>query len=407
VALYAQLEGSDRGVAPIDSSTTYEVSGISVDVVGNSADAARDTAWRIAQERGWKALWASTHHLPATEAPDLPDSTLNGIVAGIVVDNEQIGPTRYMATLGVLFDKAKTGPLLGIVEGVARRSVPMLVIPVMQTGSTFVSFEWRNEWQKAWARFRTGNSAIDYVRPVGNGIDPLLLNAAQTGRPGRSWWRMLLGQYGASDIVAPEVQLKRLYPEGPVIGVFTARHGPDGAIIARFGLKVGRSDLIPKLPDEGVRQIDLAYSQALADGRLNPDSSLNEPEPVPQAGVAEQIEQATSELANQPADTGPIPVGTAATFNIQVETPTAASVNEAELSVSRVRGVTSAITTSLALGGTSVMHVTYVGNIQALQAALQAEGWTAQMSGSTLRPSRAAGPVLPNPPPPPSAPAGK
>ena len=218
---------------------------------------------------------------------------------------------------------------------------------------------------------------------------------------------MLLDQYGASDIVVPEVQLKRLYPEGPVIGVFTARHGPDGAIIARFGLKVGRSDLIPKLLDEGVRQIDLAYSQALADGRLNPDSSLNEPEAVPQAGVAEQIEQATSELANQPADTGPIPVGTAATFNIQVETPTAASVNEAELSVSRVRGVTSAITTSLALGGTSVMHVTYVGNIQALQAALQAEGWTAQISGNTLRLSRAAGPVLPNPPPPPSAPAGK
>ena len=51
------------------------------------------------------------------------------------------------------------------------------------------------------------------------------------------------------------------------------------------------------------------------------------------------------------------------------------AVQSAEVSVSRVGGVTSAITTSLALGGTSVIRVTYTGDAAALQAALRAQGW--------------------------------
>src|SRR3546814_14622302 len=100
--------------------------------------------------------------------------------------------------------------MLGGTQGPDRRSAPMLVIPNLQTGSTRYSFEFQNEWQKAWARFRTGGSAIDYVRPTGLGIDPLLLNAAETRRPGRAWWRMILDSYGAADVVVPEVHRKRL-----------------------------------------------------------------------------------------------------------------------------------------------------------------------------------------------------
>jgi hypothetical protein len=79
------------------------------------------------------------------------------------------------------------------------------------------------------------------------------------------------------------------------------------------------------------------------------------------------------------------------TFSVQVETPDAAAVNRAELGVSRVRGVTSALTTSLALGGTSVMRVTYMGDPASFQAALQAAGWQVSGSGTSLRISRGGG----------------
>lgn len=383
-SVWAQLEGADRGVPPIDSATTLEITGVEVDVVAASSEKAREEGWRQAQSKGWKALWAKTHNRPVSEAPALSDSALSALVSGIIIEQEQIGPRRYIATLGVLFDRARTGQLLGV-GGPVRRSAPMLVIPVMQTASSFVSFEYVNEWQKAWARYRTGNSAVDYVRPVGTGIDPLLLNVHQTRRPGRGWWRMLLDQYGAADVVVPEVHLRRLFPGGPAIATFTARFGPDNQFLGRFTLRVEHGGAIPKLLDEGVRGLDLIYQRALAAGMLRPDPTLIMPEPE----VVEVIEaEARPDDALPSLAPSAGPVGAATAFSLQVATPDAAAVSRAELSVSRIGGVTSAITTSLAIGGTSTLRVTYMGSPEQLRSALEAQGWTVSGSGTSLRLSR-------------------
>jgi len=210
---YAQIEGNDRGVPPIDSSANYEVGNVAVDVSAKNADQARTFGWRLAQRRAWKMLWAKVNNQPEADAPNLSDGALDSMVAGIEVEDEQIGAHRYIAHLGVLFDRSRAAQALGQAQA-GIRSVPMLVIPVMWSGGAPQSFEHRTEWQKAWARFRSGGSPIDYVRPVGNGLDPLILNVAQTGRPGRGLWRGLLDQYGASDVVVPIVQIVRRYPGG-------------------------------------------------------------------------------------------------------------------------------------------------------------------------------------------------
>ncbi len=381
--VYAQLDGADRGIPPIDSTSSFEVLGVEVDVSADSAEKARVEGWRRAQAEGWKLLWSRTTGRPAAQAPRLSESVLNSIVSGIVIEQEQIGPTRYIARLGVLFDRARTGQMLGV-QGLVRRSAPVLVIPVMATGSSAYSFEYRNEWQRAWAQFRTAGSPVDYVRTSGTGIDPLLLNLSQARRRGRGWWRMILDQYGAADIVVAEVELRRLFPGGPALGLFTARFGPDGQVLGRFRLRAGNSAQIPVMLDEGVRRMDAIYAQALEAGLLHPDPTLVIIAPA----IREEVEEVIAE-DDFPDDLTPVPTGPAATFNIQVETPDPGAVQRAELSVSRVDGVTSAITTSLALGGTSIMRVTYAGDAAALQAALQAQGWQVQMvGGSTLRISR-------------------
>ncbi|MGZ8284736.1 MAG: heavy-metal-associated domain-containing protein [Allosphingosinicella sp.] len=386
-AVWAQLEGADRGVPPIDSASTFEITGVEVDVSAETAAKAREEGWRQAQRQGWKALWAKTNGRPIEQAPGLTDAALNGMVAGIVVEAEQIGPKRYIATLGVLFDRARTGQLLGV-SGSVRRSAPVLVIPVMLTGSSFQTFESRNEWQRAWARYRTGNSPVDYVRPTGSGIDPLLLNVAQTRRPGRAWWRMLLDQYGAADVIAPEVHLKRLFPGGPAIGTFIARHGPDNRVLGQFTLRVENSALIPRLLDEGVRGLDLLYSRALAAGRLTPDPSLIVPEPPLVEEIAEEEETLVAETARPLPPPGTTPVGAVTVIRIEVDTPDQAAIGRAELAVSRVPGVTSAFTTNPSVGGTSAMRVSYMGEPAALAAALEAQGWRVSGSGGTLRLSR-------------------
>jgi hypothetical protein len=383
----AQLEG-ERGVPPIDSSKNYEVGGITVDVSANTADAARTGGWRLAQRKGWRTLWARANGLPITSAPNLPDSTLDSIVAGIVVEDEQIGANRYIARLGVLFDRSRAGQMLGV-QGQGVRSAPMLVIPVLWSGATPVTFEVRNEWQRAWARFRAGGSPIDYVRVAGTGTDPLLLNLAQTRRPGRGWWRMLLDQYGASDIVVPEVTLERSWPGGPVVGHFVARHGPDATPVASFSLRVADSAALPRMLDEGIRRIDDAYAAALREGRLSPDSSLilEVPTDVP-------VEEALAEAESGIVEAAP----TAATaFTIEIETPDAAAVGNAEQSLRGVPGVRSAAATSLAIGGVSLMRVSFDGDLPALRIALASRGWRVEDgSGGQLRIHRA-------PPPPPGA----
>lgn len=390
--LYAQLEGAERGIPPIDSASALEIGGVEVDVAAANATAARLEGWRRAQLQGWKMLWARTNNRPITEAPNLSESVLSGIVSGIVIEHEQIGPTRYIARLGVLFDRARTGPMLGV-EGLVRRSAAMLVIPVMITGGTSYSMEFRNEWQHAWARYRTANSPIDYVRSSGSGADPLLLNAMQTGRRSRGWWRVLLDQYGAADILVPEVNMRRLYPGGPAIASFAARHGPDGDLLGRFELRANDAASIPRMLDEGVRRLDAIFVAGLEAGLLTPDPSLYIAPPLEEVPPEEQEAEEREERprrADAPSGLEPTapPAGAAQPIRIQVDTPDAEAVQRAEVAVSRVGGVTSAITVSQSLGGTSTMRVTFAGDPDALASALRAQGWTVSGSGASLRISR-------------------
>jgi hypothetical protein len=393
-ALYAQLEGAERGIPPIDSSSAFEVTGVEVDVAGENAEEARLEGWRRAMSQGWKMLWARTNNKPISEAPTLSESVLSSIVSGVIVEKEQIGPTRYIATLGVLFDRSRTGEMLGV-GGLVRRSAAMLVIPVMVTGGTGYSMEFRNEWQHAWARYRTANSPIDYVRTSGQGADPLLLNAMQTGRRSRGWWRVLLDQYGAADILVPEVQLRRLFPGGPAIATFEARHGPDGELLGRFQLRAPDGASIPRMLDEGVRRLDAMVVAALEADRLSPDPSLNVAPPMEEVPLEPEEAEARRDEQRRPSEDGPTgaepaapAAGAAQPVRIQFDSPDAEAVQRAEVAVSRVGGVTSAITVSQSIGGTSTMRVTFSGDPDALAAALRAQGWTVSGSGASLRISR-------------------
>jgi hypothetical protein len=282
-------------------------------------------------------LWTRTHG--GGGAPALSDSQIEAMVSGIEIDFEQAGPTRYVATLGILFDRARTGQLLGV-SGNVMRSPPLLVIPVLWDGGSAVSYERTNEWQKAWARYRTGDSAIDYVRVAGSVADPILLTAGQTGRRGRLWWRVLLDQYGAADVVISIARLDRAYPGGPVTGTFTARYGPDNSLIGSVTLRASNASGVAQMLDEGARRIDEMYIRALNDGRLRPDPSLIIEEPVDPDALA--IENATDTVIE--TDDLPTAASTSGTssFAIQFDTPDVGSISAGESAVRAIPGVRSA-----------------------------------------------------------------
>lgn len=390
-ATLAQIEGGDRGVAPIDSSGDFEVTGINVDVAARSAEAARIGGWRLAQRKAWAQL---SNRLGAGGA-GVSDGTLDQLVNAVVVEQEQIGPNRYVARLGVLFDRQRVGSLLGIAT-YAAQSAPMLVIPVQYSGGVGQVFETRTPWQEAWARYRTGSSTIDYVRPAGTGADPLLLNVGQVSRRGRPWWRTIIDQYGASDVLIPVVRLHRQWPGGPVVGAFQARWGPDNQYLGGFSLRVPSEQGLPQLLDAGVKRMDELYQSALASGVIRADPTLlPPPTPTPTPTPGSELETVVDAL---PGDIEPsVPT---VQITIQYDTPDAAAVTATESALRGVPGVRSAATTSLGLGGVSLMRVAYAGDPAALAGALQARGFQVSGGGGSLRIRRGA-PLAPSAPPPP------
>lgn len=386
--LTAQVEG-DRGIPPLANSEDIQVNGITVDVTGKTGAEARLEGWKEAEKAAWKKLGG----------PDMPVEAIDAMVSSVVIGREQIGPRRYIATLGVIFDKAKAGQYVGGAAGTGPRSAPMLVIPILYSGGVSQVFEVRGPWQKAWAEFQASASPVDYVRPTGSGGESLILNAGQTSRRSRLWWRTVLGQFNAADVVMPVARLERQWPGGPIKGTFTARHGPDNTFLGSFTLTAPGEQQLPAMLEQAVQRLDGLYRDALATGELTPDPTIQSGGAALDRAFAELREKLKPQATEAPApEAGPTAPATVApedvsgapveNVSVQFATPDAAALDAAMAAVRGVPGVQGAAVVSLAINGTSVMRVSVAGGADRLAAALRAQGWKVSSGGGALRISR-------------------
>jgi len=409
--LLAQIEG-DRGIAPVISTGDMEVDDIDVTATGKTAQEARLAGWQDAYRQGWARL----------HGPTVSDADLESMVSAVVVGHEQIGPHRYFARLGVVFDRARAGALLAAQNGgPVTRSPPTLVIPLLYSGGVGQVYEVQGSWQRTWAEFGTGASAVDYIRPSGAGGESLLITAGQPGRRSRVWWRNLLDQFGASNVVMPIARLERQWPDGPVKGIFTARYGPDNTWLGSFTLTARDEESVPAMLRQALHRLDDIYTNAYRQGLLEPDPTLSIDHPSVDPALAaliahgqqqrqveeQQIEAQSRAAANMPVNPGALlgtpllpeglgsppasappiekPRAAASAVTVQFASPDAQSIDEALASLRGVHGVSSAATTSIAIGGTSVMRVNYAGGAPDLVAALRSRGWQVSGAGNVLR----------------------
>ena len=387
--LIAQIEG-DRGIIPAATSSDIQIGGIEVETTGKDAEEARQNGWKLAQRMGWQML----------KGPPMADGEIESMVSAVVIEREQIGPRRYVAKLGIVFDRERAGQFLVSNEGGTARahSAPMLVIPVLISGGVGQTFEVRSAWQKAWANWNTGNSAIDYVRPIGAGGDSLLLTAGQPGRRSRLWWRNVLNQFGASDVVTPVARLERQWPGGPVRGLFTARYGPDNTYLDSFTLTANDEAGVAPMLAQALQRFDRIYGDALGQGLLRPDPTLYSDQHTMDSALSALVAAAAPKPVADPvtAESGPkVPSAgqaseappkeaSVSSYTVQFASPDAAAVDAALGAVRGASGVRGAATSSIAIGGTSVMRVSFGGDLDALAAALRARGWQVTVGSNAL-----------------------
>ncbi|MEY4238574.1 MAG: hypothetical protein RL339_1175, partial [Pseudomonadota bacterium] len=130
--LIAQIEG-DRGIMPVASSADIAITGIAVETTGDSPEDARLNGWREAQKQAWARAGG----------PPMDIGVIESMVSAVVVEREQIGPRRYIAKLGVVFDRARAGQYIGGKGAAGAHSAPLLVIPVLRSGGVAQVFEVR------------------------------------------------------------------------------------------------------------------------------------------------------------------------------------------------------------------------------------------------------------------------
>ena len=359
--------------APAAGGSAFNVTGIAVDVSARTTEAARLAAFREAARRAWPELWARLTGTPATSAPKLPDSAIENMVSGIEVERERYSATRYIATLGVVFDRTRAAERLPASARILQ-SAPMLLLPVLVDGGVRRVYEGNSPWRRAWARFGTDTTPIDYVRAPGNAADALLLNGWQSRRDNRGLWRSILARYSAANLVVAEAHLDRSYPGGPVVGTFLARYGPDGDVLARFRLRAAAAGELDAMLDAAVRRIDQSYATALQSGQLAADPSLTlELAPItgasPELGAAEAVIGANG-------------------ISISVATPDAATWTQIEAALRTTPGVDAMSLASLSIGGVSLVRLSYSVDYEQLRYALDTRGL--RLDGTVLR-RRAAG----------------
>jgi hypothetical protein len=173
-----------------------------------------------------------------------------------------------------------------------------------------------------------------------------------------------------------------------------SRFGPDNTYLGDFTLTAPNEAALPVMLRQAIARLDGIYAGALAAGTLSPDPSLFAQQPVDQSmidrilGTIEKIvpdAAVPAGVATPTATPAPVPtVAAISSITVQFATPDAGAVDAGLSSVRGAAGVQGANITSVAVGGTSVMRVTFAGDADALRAALQARGWQVSQGGGAL-----------------------
>ena len=344
--------------------SAYSIGGIDVDVVGPTAQQARMAAFRIAQRKAWPQLWSRLTGQAIGAAPRLTDAQLDSMVSGIESQGERFSQTRYIARLGVVFDRSRASGFLGA-TGAGLHSPPMLLLPILRDGGAPIIYQAKTPWLAAWNRFRETVTPLDYVLASGSASDNMLLTGWQVHRPDRSSWRNILTRFDAVQVLTAEARLTRSWPGGPTTALFIARQGPDAGELGRFTMTAATPDGLYAMFDAAVRQIDEIYAIALRAGRLQSEPDLSM-ELAPLLGSGPFIGAPVVAASDSGAG--------AASLEVAVLTPDSATASAIEAQLRATPGVTSVTIVSLSLGGTSRVLIGYDTARDSLEYALDGKG---------------------------------
>jgi hypothetical protein len=226
-----------RAAAGQTDDDLFEVLDVRVDVTDTTAEAARTRALADGERKAFQVLvdrlTVSTDKDKASLA-NLEPARISALITDFWVSEEKTSAVRYIATLNYSFDSARVRSLFVSrkVSFASTRSPPVLVVPILESGATFLLWEPENRWWQAWTRLRR-DGLVPVMLPPGDIIDRLQTapdRLAQGSPEDAALLNRRSPDQPAYVVVAQTVPQDPAVPEGPrEVKVTTHRFDPGGA----------------------------------------------------------------------------------------------------------------------------------------------------------------------------------
>lgn len=205
----------------------FTVRGVPVDATAETAPAARERAIAEGRRLAFKRLVERL--VPAAQARQVSaptDAELQRMVLGFEVAGERSSAVRWIADLTVAFDQAAVRSRLRAagVPYAETRSLPVLVIPIYETGGEPVLWRDPNPWRAAWSEAPPPGGLVPVVVPYGDVADIRDLPPEQAAAGDVGALSRIAERYGARDAVIAKARPRA----GNAIELTVQRIGPSG-----------------------------------------------------------------------------------------------------------------------------------------------------------------------------------
>ncbi len=180
----------------------YRVDRIDVQATAENAVAAQAAAIADGQREGLRQLVEDLATGARQAAPSLAGVVVDDYVASFEVLSESVGPTSYVGTISVNYDREAVDRLLetqGI--AVAAPAPPTTLVAVWETGAELLLWEPGNAWKTAWDDALDPQALASFVVPLGDLQDLSLLSADQAVRGDRAALARLAERYGTEEVL--------------------------------------------------------------------------------------------------------------------------------------------------------------------------------------------------------------
>jgi hypothetical protein len=188
-------------IGPALAQDVFEVTGIEVDESAADEVQAKFNAIADAQKR---ALQVVLRRLVQSEdvsrIPQVSGDVLNQMVRDYDITDEKLGGGRYIATISVRFFPEQVSGLLrdAQVPFAMARSQPVVVLPVIDSGSGPRLWDDPNPWRRVWAGRTPHAGLFPIVMPAGDLSDVATVNVNQAISGDYEALEAISDKYGAS-----------------------------------------------------------------------------------------------------------------------------------------------------------------------------------------------------------------